>query len=87
MGWLFVKRRMATELSQDWQKKFKEFDKEATRAASLGQVHKAFLNNDVVTLNLSAPGAAKLVNPLALSFKAGSISELIISSFKNSPIL
>ena len=46
MGWLFVKRRMATELSQDWQKKFKEFDKEATRAASLGQVHKAFLNND-----------------------------------------
>ena len=45
MGWLFVKRRMATELSQDWQKQFKEFDKEATRAASLGQVHKAVTNN------------------------------------------
>ena len=36
MGWLFVKRRMATELSQNWQNQFKEFDKEATRAASLG---------------------------------------------------
>ena len=45
MGWLFVKRRMATELSQDWQKKFKLFDKDASRAASLGQVHKAVLNN------------------------------------------
>ena len=45
MGWLFVKRRMATELSSDWLKNFKEFDKEATRAASLGQVHKAVLNN------------------------------------------
>jgi len=41
MGWLFVKRRMAAELKQDWQKNFIEFDKEATRAASLGQVHKA----------------------------------------------
>ena len=30
MGWLFVKRRMATELSSDWLKNFKEFDKEAT---------------------------------------------------------
>ena len=27
MGWLFVKRRMATELSSDWLKNFKEFDK------------------------------------------------------------
>ena len=43
MGWLFVKRRMSAELGLDWQKSFKEFDKEATRAASLGQVHKAKL--------------------------------------------
>ena len=48
MGWLFVKRRMAAELKQDWQKNFSEFDKEATRAASLGQVHKAKLLNDEV---------------------------------------
>jgi len=43
MGWLFVKRRMASELSQNWQKKFTDFDKEATRAASLGQVHLSIL--------------------------------------------
>ena len=48
MGWLFVKRRMAAELSSDWQKSFIEFDKEATRAASLGQVHKAVLPNKKV---------------------------------------
>ena len=45
MGWLFVKRRMAAELGLHWQKNFKEFSKEASRAASLGQVHKAKLPN------------------------------------------
>ena len=43
MGWLFVKRRMAAELGLHWHKSFKEFSKEASRAASLGQVHKAKL--------------------------------------------
>ena len=41
MGWLFVKRRMASELGPDWQKKFKEFEHDAAAAASLGQVHRA----------------------------------------------
>ena len=41
MGWLFVKRRMMTELGNDWQNKFKGFDKQSCSAASLGQVHKA----------------------------------------------
>src|SRR5262250_3380666 len=41
MGWPFVRRRMASELGQDWQKKFKSFEREAARAASLGQVHRA----------------------------------------------
>jgi predicted unusual protein kinase regulating ubiquinone biosynthesis (AarF/ABC1/UbiB family) len=41
MGWLFVRRRMATELGPDWQKKFREFGREAAAAASLGQVHRA----------------------------------------------
>ena len=45
MGWLFVKRRMAAELGLHWQKNFKEFSKKASRAASLGQVHKAKLPN------------------------------------------
>ena len=63
MGWLFVKRRMATELSQDWQKKFKKFDKEATRAASLGQVHKAILNNsEKVACKLQYPDMQSAVN-------------------------
>src|SRR5690606_20091861 len=41
MGWAFVKRRMASELGPDWQKRFKLFEREAAAAASLGQVHKA----------------------------------------------
>ena len=39
MGWLFVKRRMKSELGVGWQKKFETFEQEATAAASLGQVH------------------------------------------------
>lgn len=41
MGWLFVKRRMRTELGYDWEKKFIKFEKTAVKAASLGQVHQA----------------------------------------------
>ena len=41
MGWPFVKRRMASELGPDWQKRFRSFEREAARAASLGQVHRA----------------------------------------------
>jgi predicted unusual protein kinase regulating ubiquinone biosynthesis (AarF/ABC1/UbiB family) len=43
MGWAFVKRRMGSELGPDWQEKFQKFDKEASFAASLGQVHHALL--------------------------------------------
>ncbi|OKH88430.1 AarF/ABC1/UbiB kinase family protein [Thalassospira sp. TSL5-1] len=43
MGWLFVKRRMRTELGAGWQEKFADFGKDAAAAASLGQVHKATL--------------------------------------------
>ena len=69
MGWLFVKRRMATELSSDWLKNFKEFDKEATRAASLGQVHKAVLNN-------SEKVACKLQYPDMQSAVSADLSQL-----------
>ncbi|MFN9162333.1 MAG: ABC1 kinase family protein [Alphaproteobacteria bacterium] len=41
MGWPFVRRRMASELGPDWEKKFRTFEREASAAASLGQVHKA----------------------------------------------
>lgn len=41
MGWPFVRRRMASELGHDWRSKFESFDRDATHAASLGQVHRA----------------------------------------------
>jgi predicted unusual protein kinase regulating ubiquinone biosynthesis (AarF/ABC1/UbiB family) len=41
MGWPFVKRRMVGELGPDWQAKFGSFEREAAKAASLGQVHRA----------------------------------------------
>jgi predicted unusual protein kinase regulating ubiquinone biosynthesis (AarF/ABC1/UbiB family) len=43
MGWLFVKRRMRSELGAGWQSNFTEFSHDAVAAASLGQVHKATL--------------------------------------------
>ena len=39
MGWLFVKRRMKAELGENWLTNFKDFHKQASAAASLGQVH------------------------------------------------
>ena len=41
MGWPFVKRRMAAELGPDWRARFATFERQAARAASLGQVHRA----------------------------------------------
>ena len=41
MGWPFVKRRMSSELGSDWQSHFSDFEKTASAAASLGQVHHA----------------------------------------------
>jgi predicted unusual protein kinase regulating ubiquinone biosynthesis (AarF/ABC1/UbiB family) len=41
MGWNFVRRRMASELGPQWQKRFQSFEHKAAAAASLGQVHRA----------------------------------------------
>jgi len=41
MGWPFVRRRMASELGPDWERRFRTFDRVAAKAASLGQVHRA----------------------------------------------
>ncbi len=41
MGWPFVRRRMTGELGPDWQDRYRSFEHEAARAASLGQVHRA----------------------------------------------
>ncbi len=63
MGWLFVKRRMSAELSSTWQKNFVKFDKEATKAASLGQVHKAILlNKKIVACKLQYPDMESAVS-------------------------
>lgn len=41
MGWAFVKRRMTSEMGPGWLSKFEEFEHDACKAASLGQVHRA----------------------------------------------
>ena len=55
MGWLFVKRRMRSELGDGWEDKFDSFDKKACSAASLGQVHQASYNNEKVAVKLQYP--------------------------------
>jgi predicted unusual protein kinase regulating ubiquinone biosynthesis (AarF/ABC1/UbiB family) len=45
MGSNFVRRRMANELGADWEAKFATFGRQAAAAASLGQVHRARLQD------------------------------------------
>lgn len=62
MGWPFVKRRMKSELGEDWVSKFKSFDKTATAAASLGQVHKAqTLQGETIACKLQYPDMASAI--------------------------
>ncbi len=56
MGELFVKRRMINELGNNWDNNFLNFNKSASYAASLGQVHKAKLKNgNLVACKLQYP--------------------------------
>ncbi len=82
MGWPFVRRRMSSELGDDWQSKFKSFDREAIAAASLGQVHKA------VTLD-DKDVACKLQYPDMISAVKADLSQLklimgLFESYDNS---
>lgn len=62
MGWPFVKRRMIAELGVDWEKRFREFNHEASAAASLGQVHKAIgIKGEDLACKLQYPDMASSV--------------------------
>jgi predicted unusual protein kinase regulating ubiquinone biosynthesis (AarF/ABC1/UbiB family) len=62
MGWPFVRRRMMGELGPDWQRRFKSFEHEAARAASLGQVHRAVaLDGTKLACKLQYPDMASAV--------------------------
>ncbi|HTT81177.1 MAG TPA: AarF/ABC1/UbiB kinase family protein [Stellaceae bacterium] len=62
MGWPFVRRRMMGELGPDWQRRFASFEREAARAASLGQVHRAMaLDGTKLACKLQYPDMASAV--------------------------
>ena len=63
MGWPFVRRRMKTELGPDWESRFKSFEKEASAAASLGQVHKALaINGQLLACKLQYPDMGSAID-------------------------
>lgn len=63
MGWLFVKRRMASGLGADWQRKYAKFERQAISAASLGQVHKATSHDgDALAVKLQYPDMASAID-------------------------
>jgi len=62
MGWLFVKRRMKAELGENWFNNFKVFEKKASAAASLGQVHFAEdINGEKLACKLQYPDMGSAV--------------------------
>ena len=89
MGWNFVKRRMRSELGDNWQQKFKSFEKSPFAAASLGQVHRAEdKNKNLIACKLQYPDMESIVeadiNQLKLIF---SIYKKIDSSINTSNII
>jgi predicted unusual protein kinase regulating ubiquinone biosynthesis (AarF/ABC1/UbiB family) len=62
MGWPFVRRRMMGELGPEWPGRFRSFEHEAARAASLGQVHRAVaLDGTALACKLQYPEMASAV--------------------------
>lgn len=62
MGWPFVNRRMKAELGPGWETRFASFEREASHAASLGQVHRATtLDGRMVAAKLQYPDMASAV--------------------------
>ncbi|HMD65072.1 MAG TPA: AarF/ABC1/UbiB kinase family protein [Stellaceae bacterium] len=70
MGWPFVRRRMAGELGGAWLTRFRDFEKTAARAASLGQVHRATsLDGRPLACKLQYPDMASAVEADLLQLK------------------
>jgi len=62
MGWAFVRRRMIGELGQNWEQQFRTFGKDAAAAASLGQVHRATLQDGTeVACKLQYPDMPSII--------------------------
>ncbi|MGC8469250.1 MAG: ABC1 kinase family protein, partial [Acetobacteraceae bacterium] len=62
MGPAFLRRRMASELGPDWRARFARFEDEAAAAASLGQVHRAWLaDGTALACKLQYPDMASTV--------------------------
>ncbi len=78
MGWPFVRRRMAAELGPNWQDHFQYFERTATAAASLGQVHKAQLHDGTWV-------ACKLQYPNMLNIIQGDLDQLtlLLKTYEN----
>ena len=56
MEWPFVQKRMENELGKNWINNFKYFHRQASAAASFGQVHKAYdINHQVIACKLQYP--------------------------------
>ena len=71
MGPGFVRRRMAGELGQNWERKFRSFEQEAAYAASLGQVHRAVARNgSKLACKLQYPNMSAAVEADIRQFKA-----------------
>jgi predicted unusual protein kinase regulating ubiquinone biosynthesis (AarF/ABC1/UbiB family) len=71
MGTPFVRRRMAAELGTEWQKNFQQFDLNAHKAASLGQVHRAMsLDGQPLACKLQYPQMESLIETDLQNLKA-----------------
>ncbi len=71
MGAAFVRRRMASELGPNWEKKFRHFERAAAAAASLGQVHRAVgKDGRMLACKLQYPNMAAAVDTDVRQLKA-----------------
>lgn len=70
MGELFVKRRMKSELGENWHDSFQDFNLHSSYAASLGQVHQAVLTSgQKVAVKLQYPNMKSVIDSDLLQLK------------------